>query len=171
MIDTNLEKAEKELIEVINLFGTQEDFNIRHRFTQGENKLVNTITVNGKVFAYGNLVKDTLDEILKERLIKRYAKLSLYKALSAFTGKIFPWGSLTGIRPTKLAYNVIKERGEFEDYFIDTLKVSEEKTELVREIINSQKNIIRLTVKIQIFSFSCLSVRQDVNTARLFAPI
>ncbi len=139
MIKTNLERAEKELIEVINLFGEQEEFNIRHKFTQGENKLVNTIVVNGKVFAYGNLVKATLDEILKERLIKRYAKLSLYKALSAFTGKTFPWGSLTGIRPTKLAYNVIKERGEFEDYFINTLKVSEEKTQLVNEIINSQK--------------------------------
>ena len=138
MIITNLSKAEKELIEVVNIFG-DEQLNIKHKFTKGENKHVNTVTVNGKVFAYGNLVKETDDEILNERLVKRYAKLSLYKAISAFTGKSFPWGSLTGIRPTKLAYNVIKERGEFKDYFINTLKVSEEKTSLVGEIINSQK--------------------------------
>ena len=113
MIDTNLENSLNDLTEVVNLFGTVEDFNIRHRFTQGEGKVVNTVTVNGKVYAYGNLIKDTADQIVRKRLIKRYAKLSMYKALSRFLGKDLPWGALTGIRPTKLAYQQIDEQGDF----------------------------------------------------------
>lgn len=140
MIDTNLPQIEKELLEVIGIFENADTFSVKHRFKKAENKLVNTVTVNGKIFAYGNLVNLTDDEIYNTRLIKRFAKLSLYKALSAFTGESFPWGSLTGIRPTKLAYNLINETGEFENYFIDTLKVSPEKTELVKRIIDVQKN-------------------------------
>ena len=139
MINTNLPKIERELLEVLNIFSGSNDLNVKHVFKQAENKVVNTITINGKIYAYGNLVSFDND-VLKERLIKRFSKLSLYKALSAFTGESFPWGSLTGIRPTKLAYNLIAETGEFENYFIDTLKVSPEKTALVKSILDVQKN-------------------------------
>ena len=138
MINTNLPKIEKELLEVLNIFKSANDLEVKHTFKQAENKLVNTITINGKIYAYGNLVSFDND-VLKERLVKRFSKLSLYKALSAFTGESFPWGSLTGIRPTKLAYNLIAETGEFENYFIDTLKVSPEKTALVKNILDVQK--------------------------------
>ncbi len=143
MIDTNLEYLESELLEVVNLFESGNEIKIRHRFTENENKFVNTITLNGKVFAYGNLVGGFLSEIEKKRLIKRYAKLSLYKALSRLFDVELPWGSLTGIRPTKLAYQQLDLVGEFEDFFVDTMKVSKEKTQLIKEIINSQKDIYR----------------------------
>ena len=141
MINTNLEHLQSELIEVINLFEGAEQFNIRHKFTEGENKVVNTVTVNGKVYAYGNLLRGEIDELEKKRLVKRYAKLSLYKALSKFTGKDLPWGSLTGIRPTKLAYQQLEKTGEFESFFIDTMKVSEQKTALIKDILSAQKNV------------------------------
>ncbi len=141
MIDTNLNFCESEMLEVVNLFKGADQMKIRHRFTENENKFVNTITLNGKVFAYGNLVGKDLDDIEKKRLVKRYAKLSLYKAISRLTGINLPWGSLTGIRPTKLAYQQIDKIGEFEEFFVDTMKVSEEKTRLVKDIISSQKGI------------------------------
>ena len=47
MINTNLENSLNDLTEVVNLFGTVEDFNIRHRVTESEGKVVNTVTVNG----------------------------------------------------------------------------------------------------------------------------
>ena len=84
MIDTDLTFCQNELLEVINLFEDCEKLTIKHRFKEGEGKLVNTVTVNGKVFAYGNVVKSFEDEIEKKRLVKRYAKLSLYKALAKF---------------------------------------------------------------------------------------
>ncbi len=143
MIDTNLTNLESDLLEVVNLFEGGDQVKIRHRFTQNENKFVNTITLNGKVYAYGNLVSQNLGEIELKRLTKRYAKLSLYKAFSRLLGVELPWGSLTGIRPTKLAYQQLESTGEFEEFFVDTMKVSVEKTGLVKEIIDAQKGIYK----------------------------
>ena len=143
MIDTELKFLENDIAEVINLFADKDSVNLRHRFTESENKIVNTITVNGRVFAYGNLITLPNDEIVRKRLIKRYAKLSAYKALSKVFEKEMPWGALTGIRPTKLAYLELEERGSFTDFFTDTMKVSKEKTELVEKIIETQKGIYK----------------------------
>ncbi|MBR2871804.1 MAG: coproporphyrinogen dehydrogenase HemZ [Clostridia bacterium] len=138
MIDSDLQNFIPDLREVENLFNGGE-LKIRHRFSMGENKLVNTVTVNGQTYAYGNIVPEFTDKTVEKRYIKRYAKLSLYKALSKFTGKDMPWGALTGIRPTKLAYQQMEETGEFEDFFINVMKVSENKTDLTKKVINSQK--------------------------------
>ncbi|MBE5737988.1 MAG: coproporphyrinogen dehydrogenase HemZ [Clostridiales bacterium] len=141
MIDTDLKYLESELKEVINLFDDGENLNIKHRFKSNDDKVVNTITINGKVFAYGNLIGKELDSITEKRLIKRYAKLSLYKALSKLLNVELPWGALTGIRPTKLAYSTIEEDGDFVEFFTDTMKVSQQKTDLIKSILNTQKGI------------------------------
>ncbi len=143
MIDTELTFLENDLCEVVNLFADKESINLRHRFSESENKIVNTVTVNGRVFAYGNLISLPQDKIVRKRLIKRYAKLSVYKALSKVFEKDMPWGALTGIRPTKLAYSEIEEKGDFKEFFTDTMKVSEAKTELVSKIIEVQKGIYK----------------------------
>ncbi len=140
MIDTDLKQLESELKEVINLFFA-EQLNIKHRFKESDKKFVNTITINGKVFAYGNFVGDISNQLEYKRLVKRYAKLSLYKALSRYFEKDLPWGALTGIRPTKLAYQQLESTGEFSNFFTDVMKVSKEKTELVTSILNTQKDI------------------------------
>ncbi len=144
MIDTNLEHLESELREVVNLFDGADVIKIRHRFSENDTKFVNTITLDGKVYAYGNLVKNISGEIERKRLVKRYAKLSLYKGLSKHLGKELPWGALTGIRPTKLAYQQIEQQGDFADFFMDTMKVSPEKTELTKAIIDTQKGIYQI---------------------------
>ena len=143
MIDTNLEFLTAELKEVINLFEGAEELNIRHRFTESENKFVNTVTVNGKVYAYGNLTGIISGDIEKKRLVKRYAKLSLYKVLSRYYGKDLPWGALTGIRPTKLAYQQMEKDGEFAEFFTDVMKVSKEKTALTKSVIDTQRGIYK----------------------------
>ena len=143
MIDTNLTAAAaaSELKEVENLFEEAAEAKIKHIFADAGEKVVNTVTVNGKTYAYGNLIGGGLTPLVKKRLVKRYAKLSLYKALSAFYGKSLPWGALTGIRPTKLAYAEMEESGDFEDFFTRVMKVSPEKTALTRAVIESQKNV------------------------------
>lgn len=141
MIDTDLKFVENELREVVSLFDGGDSLNIRHRFKESENKFTNTVTVNGKVYAYGNLVGEINDEIEKKRLVKRYAKLSLYKALSNFFDINLPWGALTGIRPTKLAYRQIEKSGEFIEFFTDVMKVSKEKTDLTAAVIEAQRGI------------------------------
>lgn len=141
MIDTNIGYLSAELQEELEFFPDWERLSIRHIFTDSEKKVVNTIIVNGSTYAYGNFIGETKNEITKKRLIKRYAKLSLYKAVSKYTGIKLPWGALTGVRPTKLAYSAIEESGEFTEFFIDTMKVSSEKTNLVAEVIENQHGI------------------------------
>lgn len=45
---------------------------------------------------------ETDDEISIKRIKKHASKLAMYDALKKATGRNLPWGSLTGIRPTKL---------------------------------------------------------------------
>lgn len=79
-----------------------------------------------------------VDERDEKRLLKRFLKLSCYKALSSFTDTDLPWGALTGIRPTKLAYS---QGDNFEKFFTETMLVSEEKTKLIADILKTQKGI------------------------------
>ena len=141
MINTDLPIFEGDLKEVINLFEGAEQMNIRHLFSESEKKLVNTIVLDGKKsYAYGNLIPDSLTQIEKKRYLKRYAKLSLYKALSQFYGKNLPWGALTGIRPTKLAYREKEEGKPFEPLF-EKMHVSPENTALIRRVLTAQEGI------------------------------
>ncbi len=141
MLESNLPLIESDLKEIVNLFDGAENINIRHQFKKGENKFVNTIILDGKVYAFGTFVNNISGEIEEKRLIKRYSKLALYKGLSKHLNKELPWGALTGIRPTKLAYQQLETTGEFEEFFTDTMKVSKEKTSLIKSIIDTQKGI------------------------------
>ena len=140
MIETDLVKFLPDLKEVENLFSEYGEVKIRHRFTENGEKIVNTVTVNGNTYAFGALLTEK-DAIVRKRLIKRQAKLSVYRALSKTFGVSLAWGSLTGIRPTKLAYSAIAETGEFENFFRNVLLVSEEKTALTKDVIEFQKPI------------------------------
>ena len=181
MIDTDLTFCQSELIDVINLFDGAEQLNIRHRLTESEGKLVNTIKIGTNIFAYGNLVKSFSGDIEKKRLVKRYAKLSLYKALSKHLSKDLPWGALTGIRPTKLAYQQLHQNGEFKDFFVSTMKVSKEKTELIERVLDAQKGIYEKNDKnTDFFVFIpfcpsrckyCSFISQDVKSAQKYVDL
>ena len=76
---------------------------------------------------------------------KNELKRSIYKDLSAKTGKLLPWGDLTGIRPTRIAMNLIDEGisdKEIFDYMRDTYLVSEEKIDLAIDIARREKRIL-----------------------------
>ncbi len=141
MIETDLLKYKSDLEEVVDLFAPASEANIRHMFSQSDKKVVNTVVIDGKAYAYGNYVGDIDDDVERKRLVKRYAKLSLYKALSAYYGQDKPWGALTGVRPTKLAYTEMEKEGDFFDFFTEVMKVSEEKTKLTALTIEGQKGV------------------------------
>ena len=82
-----------------------------------------------------------IDELHAIRLRKRFAKITTYNLLVKVTGKNMPWGSLTGIRPTKLARQLKSEGLDWKQQFVDVLGVSEQKTQLVDEILTVQGNL------------------------------
>ena len=99
----------------------------------------NTVFLNGTAHTFDS-VFSAATETEKKSLVKRYAKLSLYEVLSAHFQKTLPWGSLTGIRPTRLAYGELEKGRDFRALFGE-LKVSKENTELVARVIEGQKGI------------------------------
>lgn len=81
------------------------------------------------------------DELHAIRLRKRYAKLCIYELLVKVTGKQMPWGSLTGIRPTKLARQLQGEGLDWKQTFTELLGVSDKKTQLVADILAVQGSL------------------------------
>lgn len=60
------------------------------------------------MFVHHSAIGD-LDPLTFKRLRKRAAKTGLYGLLKRMTGMRPPWGSLTGIRPTRLYYEAIEQ--------------------------------------------------------------
>lgn len=77
--------------------------------------------------------------------IKNQIKRRLYYMLSMETGKGLPWGTLTGIRPTKIAMTRL-ENGSSEEEIRKTMKemylTSKEKAELSIEIAKRERELI-----------------------------
>ncbi|MEZ4508537.1 MAG: coproporphyrinogen dehydrogenase HemZ [Eubacteriales bacterium] len=82
----------------------------------------------------------------KKKLEKRALKLACYHLLKRmFPDVATPWGSLTGIRPTKLFRELAQDGGEqsAREQFIDLFDVSKEKTDLAARICTVQEPFIR----------------------------
>ena len=135
MITTNYEWLLPELMDVVRLFSGAEDLEISHVCGEYQNRF----TLGGKSRLYEKKF-EAKSELERKSLIKRYAKLSLYELLSAHFQKQLPWGALTGIRPTRLAYGELEQGRAFEPLFRE-MHVSEENIELVRRTLEGQKGI------------------------------
>ena len=85
-------------------------------------------------------------EVGEERpSVKCKLKHLLYTVLSSYTGKILPWGSLTGIRPTKIAYGLLedgKSEEEVLSYMEEIYDCSTEKAELSIDIANRERKLL-----------------------------
>lgn len=80
------------------------------------------------------------------RIYKNILKKQLYSVLTEYTGRILPWGTLTGIRPTKLAYEVLERGGEAQeirDFMKEQYQCGEEKTELAIQIAQKELTLLR----------------------------
>ena len=125
-------------MEVVNLFEGGAELNISHVFEQKDGAYAHAVAVEGVPFFFSYPRPDNPSEREEKRLLKRSAKLAVYRALSSYTGKRMPWGSLTGIRPTKLAY---QQGADFERFFREEMLVSPEKTALIAQILDAQRGI------------------------------
>jgi len=82
---------------------------------------------------------------LERSEVKNSLKQLLYGMLSELTGQKLPWGTLTGIRPTKIAMQLLEEgksEDEIRSYMQDTYLASAEKTELSIDIAKREQEIL-----------------------------
>lgn len=77
---------------------------------------------------------------------KNGLKRFLYRALSKVTGQELPWGNLTGIRPTKIAYGMLdegKDDAEILKFMEKSHYVSEEKALLGIDIAKRERDLLK----------------------------
>ncbi len=73
-------------------------------------------------------------------------KRFLYRTLCEITGKELPWGNLTGIRPTKIAYAMLDEgktEEEICEYYETEHYVSREKAKLSIDIARRERELLK----------------------------
>ena len=77
---------------------------------------------------------------------KNQLKQKLYQVLTDITGEKLPWGTLTGIRPTKIPMKLLEEgksKAEIRSYMKDTYFASDEKIELSIDIAERELEILK----------------------------
>ena len=99
---------------------------------------VTHVTLRGEAFTCGGLEE--------KRQLKRLIKRCCYQLFKQVTGRQPAWGSLTGIRPTRLYYQQMeigKSRDEARQALADLFDLSQEKIDLLDEIITAQEGLIK----------------------------
>lgn len=162
MINVHLigHRFEYEVKEIINLFFKDEIIFVdkipassRDIFIISEiSEQVNEVKINSKVLLNGIITEEDdkkdipqTNSAAKKKILKRYIKLGILKILSKATGHTMPWGILTGVRPTKVAQELIV-RGLRDQEIITMLQesygVSESKAIIMTQVARNEKEII-----------------------------
>ncbi len=138
MLTTDCKFLENELLDAARLFKSRPQ-SVVHSFRFENGVFYNDFSVDGESYSFRDEA-EVFDELHYKRLERRFAKLALYKILSKKYGETTPWGALTGIRPTKLAYMEGEEGRDFHPLF-EQMQVSPENIALVEKILKTQKGI------------------------------
>ncbi len=138
MLTTDCQFLENELMDVVRLF-EKRPTSICHSFRFEGGVFHNVFTVDGKEYSFAD-AGQVCDEIEYKRLERRFAKLGLYHILSELSGEKMPWGALTGIRPTKMAYMEKHAGRDYHELFAK-MQVSGENVKLVDDILAAQEGI------------------------------
>ena len=91
---------------------------------------------------YDRVIRVEIPDYTDRAQTKSELKRSLYRRLSKETGVTLPWGTLSGIRPTKIPMKCLKDGMSGEEirrYMQETYLVSDKKTELAIEIAKREK--------------------------------
>ena len=77
---------------------------------------------------------------------KNKLKQALYQLLEAYSGQTLPWGTLTGIRPTKIPMNMLEEgksEEEITSYMKETYFASDEKIDLSIQVAQRELELLQ----------------------------
>lgn len=81
----------------------------------------------------------------EKKTVRNLLKRMLYRIYSEITGKELPWGTLTGIRPTKIPYGLMEqgiEEQEIRDILSKEYLMNETKTNLSIEVAENERKLI-----------------------------
>ena len=148
---TNAPALSGDMAEVIRLFlgnvpllinEPGGDFALTH--TEALQEGLRVVTVTDGARSHETRESLTGDAVVDKRLRRRQAKLGVYQVLKERTGITPPWGSLTGIRPTRLLYANLEKGLEMEAACAELRRVfdvSAEKADILRQIVTVQREL------------------------------
>ena len=119
------------------------DVVFEHRFTDADGLWTDTWTSQGRQATLSQPACDGAPLLVK-RLRKRQVKQALYNLLKDLTGMQPPWGSLTGIRPTRLLYEAMEAGMTLEaavDHVTRAFDVAPDRAALLGEIAQMQEGL------------------------------
>ena len=119
------------------------DVVFEHRFTDADGLWTDTWTSQGRQATLSQPACDGAPLLVK-RLRKRQVKQALYNLLKDLTGMQPPWGSLTGIRPTRLLYEAMEAGMTLEaavDHVTRAFDVAPDRAVLLGEIAQMQEGL------------------------------
>ena len=113
------------------------------KFT-GEAVLLSWISGESGTASFG-VKKIEIAENMPRPEVKNRLKQLIYVTLSEHTGKQLPWGTLTGIRPTKIPMTMLEEGKDdtaIMKYMKDTYLISDDKGDLAIQIAKREKALL-----------------------------
>ena len=147
---------EQDIRELLMAFFPGEDFSHEEKdaavsriTARGMQKEDGTFLLEVTERAAGEAVRTENAEFAVDRSVRKLAKNEikrrLYRILRTITGTELPWGTLTGIRPTKIALTMLEEgktEDEIREYMHTVYFTGEEKTELAIDVAAREKKLL-----------------------------
>ena len=149
-ITTNQEFLKCDIFEIVRMFFNEQEVEVNFEQSIEADKIISRAIIKYDNQTSSEARTDNYNgfdsKLQEKKYLKRYAKLCLYKACSFLSKKDLPWGSLTGIRPTKIGYDLIEngiDRTILKEVLMKDFYISSQKAKLVCETINNQNCIIK----------------------------
>ena len=143
-LSINNEKYKYDVFQIIKIFYPYEDV----KFT--DDLVDYSIIINDETIIIESNEDRYSYKVTEEHTIKEKIKLGLYNYFAKKTGIIHPWGTLIGIRPTKIAARLIKSNFQLKEvveYYQDHYQTSEEKAKLCYEVAKNQEEYLHNDVR------------------------
>lgn len=109
------------------------------------NNAVATVCLNGKTVKSEEIIYNDAEDLTKDSELK--IATALFNCFTEITGYYPQWGLLTGVRPAKLFSRLSNGLGNdnAENYFKNSLKVTDKKIKLCKETFIGEQKIISLS--------------------------
>lgn len=148
-----------DLFELIRIFFPHEEIRFIDEYAKEEGLLIHSSFLESnclaisRVYNDGDLVKEVIVEINKihidcfpkKKIIKNGIKKSLYDSLIDLVDMDIPWGILTGIRPIKVAHELMNhgvDYPEIKRILMEEFRLYEQKAQVMIEIAEAQREYI-----------------------------
>lgn len=144
-LQEDLKIFNNDIYDILHIFENDVDFNkIKLDVSVENNKDLKECFVRVSLNCSQKLsksIKLVNDKLIDKRNLKRVIKLLIYKVISQNYNCQKPWGSLTGVRPSKIVYDLLDAGYNLDD--IPTImerdyEVSKDKANLICSVVRNQ---------------------------------